>query len=321
MLTEVNIGVVIINYNSAKYLLKALSTLAQQTYQPVEVIILDNASNEELPSNIFETKLNLKLIKSTTNLGFAAGNNFAIQNLDKSVNWIALLNPDAYPDQNWLAEMVKIIRSHPSYTFLGSKLLCETEPNLLDGTGDAYHISGKAWRMLHKKPIHQASSELKEIFSPCAAAALYRRDIFEEAEGFDESFFCYYEDIDLAFRLRLLGYKCCYVPTAIATHTGSATTKRHSDFYTYHGHRNLVWTYLKNMPGFLLFLSLPLHIMLNIVSILIISSRGQTNTILKSKFDALRGFKTIFKQRIKWQKKRVVSHKELLKILHKGFPW
>lgn len=317
----VTIGVIIVNYNSSSYLLKALHALAIQLYKPHQVIIFDNASTEEIPQEIHQLNLPVQLIKSPRNLGFAAGNNKAIEYLDPEVNWIALLNPDAYPYKEWLSEMVKTIKDHPQYAFLGSKLICEKEPHLLDGTGDIYHVSGKAWRNLHRKPLNQASKKVEDIFSPCAAAALYRRDAFMNVQGFDEHYFCYYEDIDLAFRLWLAGYKGGYVPKSIAEHTGSATTKRHSDFYTYHGHRNLVWTYFKNMPISLLILFLPLHLLLNIATVLLFIKRGQTSTILKSKFDALKGLQRIWKQRKIVQKNRTVSTFLIFRILHKGLPW
>ncbi|CAM3002799.1 glycosyltransferase family 2 protein [Legionella worsleiensis] len=317
----VNIAVIIVNYNSASYLLKALHALAIQLYKPHQVIVFDNASSEEIPAEIHQLNLPLTLIKNPTNLGFAAGNNKAIEYLDPEINWIALLNPDAYPYKEWLAEMVTVIHTHPQYAFLGSKLICEKEPHLLDGTGDVYHISGKAWRNHHRKPLHRSSTKIEEIFSPCAAAALYKREAFDEVQGFDEHFFCYYEDIDLAFRLWLAGYKGAYVPKSIAEHTGSATTTRHSDFYTYHGHRNLVWTYFKNMPTLLLLIFLPLHLLLNMATIALFVKRGQTKTILKSKLDALKGLQRIWQQRRIVQKTRVLSTFQLFKILNKGLPW
>ncbi len=107
----------------------------------------------------------------------------------------------------------------------------------------------------------------REVFSACAAAALYRRDVFEALGGLDEDFFCYMEDVDLGFRLRLAGWGCTYVPTAVVHHVGSATSGRRSHFTTYHGHRNLVWVFFKNMPGALLWLYLPQHFSLTSSSV------------------------------------------------------
>lgn len=319
--TEINIGVIIVNYNSAHCLAKAITALEKQSYKPYQIILFDNSSIENLPEIVHTTKLPIIIVVSNINLGFAAGNNKAIEYLNPKVNWIALLNPDAYPHKDWLLEMVSAIKTHPQYAFMGSKLICENEPYLLDGTGDVYHISGKAWRLNHRKPLDKAPKDMQELFAPCAAAALYRRDAFNAVKGFDEQYFCYYEDVDLAFRLWLAGYKGCYIPTAIAEHTGSAITKKHSDFYTYYGHRNLVWTYFKNMPLLLLIATLPLHLLLNIATLLLFIKRKQTFVIIKSKIDAIKGLPTLLQQRRHIQKSRVLSNFQLLKILKKGLPW
>lgn len=321
MNSSIQIAVIIVNYNASTYLLKALQALSEQQLQPQQVIIFDNASSEPLPEALDHFNLPIQIIHHPENIGFAAGNNRAIQYLNPEINWIALLNPDAYPDKAWLEEMVVVIKSFPHSAFLGSKLICEKEPHLLDGTGDLYHVSGKAWRQHYRKPLHLASDQIERLFSPCAAAALYRRDAFMQVQGFDEHFFCYYEDVDLAFRLWLHGYKGFYVPKAIALHTGSATTKRHSDFYTYHGHRNLVWTYFKNMPLPLLLIFLPLHALLNIATILLFIKRGQTQVILKSKWHALKELPRVWKQRKTIHQSRKQSTFELFKMLKKGLPW
>jgi len=96
-----------------------------------------------------------------------------------------------------------------------------------------------------------------ETFSPCAAAALYRASALREAGPFDADYFCYSEDVDLGFRLRLLGYTCWYAPDSVAHHVGSAITGGRSDFTMYHGVRNGIWTYVKDMPGVLAWLCLP----------------------------------------------------------------
>jgi GT2 family glycosyltransferase len=140
--------------------------------------------------------------------------------------------------------------------------------------------------------------------------------------GFDEDFFCYFEDVDLGFRLRLAGHRCLLVPGAVAYHVGYATTeRRHSDFAVYHGHRNLVWTYVKNMPGVLFWLLLPLHIALNLVTIIWFSLKGQGGVILKAKWDALCGISIfhIWKKRHNIQRSRIASIGEIWKVLDKSF--
>ena len=96
-----------------------------------------------------------------------------------------------------------------------------------------------------------------EVFAACAAAALYRRDAFEALGGFEERFFCYYEDVDLGFRLRLAGGRCVLEPRAIVRHVGSASSGQVSGFAEYHGTRNRLWTFLRDMPTALMPIALP----------------------------------------------------------------
>jgi hypothetical protein len=127
-----------------------------------------------------------------------------------------------------------------------------------------------------------------EIFYPCAAA-MYRRDAFEQVQGFDEDFFCYAEDVDLGFRLRLLGHRALYVPDAVVYHVGSGSTGRRSDFSVYHGQRNLVWSFVKNMPVSLLLLYWPAHVLMNIAALAILAFRGQGRVAWRAKIDAIHG--------------------------------
>jgi GT2 family glycosyltransferase len=159
-----------------------------------------------------------------------------------------------------------------------------------------------------------------EIFSPCAAAALYRLSALKEVEGFDEDFFCYAEDVDLGFRLRLAGWLAIYVPDAVVSHVGGSTTGgRHSNFSLYHGHRNLVWTFVKNMPSFLFWIFLPAHIFLNLISLLWFSFHGRGRIIFKAKIDAIKGLRSQIHKRAETQRMRKVKLFTIFNILNKGF--
>lgn len=125
--------------------------------------------------------------------------------------------------------------------------------------------------------------------------------------------------MDLGFRLRLAGYRCLYVPDAVVHHVGSAITGRRSDFTVYHGHRNLVWVFVKNMPGPLFWLYLPQHLLFNLVSILWYTLRGQGRVILRAKWDAIRGLPRVWRQRKAIQAKRKVGAWELRRLMARGW--
>lgn len=313
-----SVAVIVVNFKSTALLDRCLTCITKQESMATNVIVLDNGNEYPIPDDCSNRFPSVQFIKGGKNIGFAAGNNLLFKKTSDH-QWVALVNPDAFLNQDWLSKMFSAAIAHPEYSFFASRLVQANSPDRLDGDGDTLHISGLAWREGHGQVISN-TTEPREIFSPCAAAALYRRDALEAVGGFDEDFFCYFEDVDLGFRLRLAGHRCLLVPDAVAQHVGSATTGgQNSNFAVYHGHRNLVWTYMKNMPGALFWLLLPLHIVLNLATVLYFSIRGQGLIISKAKWDALRGLPRMWKKRWIIQKNRSASIGDIWKVLDKRF--
>jgi GT2 family glycosyltransferase len=313
-----NITIVVVNWNSGKLLERCLSALARQTLPPRRVMVVDNGSSDGSLSAIGDRYSSVQILTLGENIGFAAANNLAVAMIEDS-DWVALLNPDAFPEPGWLAALWRAVQNYPDYAFFGSRMLKAGDPSRLDGTGDMYHVSGCAWRRDEGAPSAQNGLAHTEIFSPCAAAALYRRNVLQEAGGFDERYFCYFEDVDLGFRLRLAGYRCLYVPDAVVHHIGSATTGRRSDFAIYHGHRNLVWAFCKNMPWPLFWIYLPQHLMLNIASLLWFSLQGRARVIFRAKWHALRGLPDTWPQRRLTQSRRKISSRMVWQSMARGW--
>jgi GT2 family glycosyltransferase len=315
---HIRISVIIVNWNAGIYLKECILSLRKQIRPPYEVLIVDNASTDGSDEGLEDCYPQAKVIRLKKNIGFAAANNYAARLVSDECNWIALLNPDAMAAPSWLEALTNAARHHPGYAFFGSRLMKAGKPSQYDGIGDICHISGLAWREGHGKTADDSGLRAKEIFSPCAAAAMYRKDCFVEAKGFDEDFFCYAEDVDLGYRLRLLGYRCLYVPEAVAYHVGSASTgDKHSDFAVYHGHRNLVWAFIKNTPGMLFWVLLPVHLMHNFVVAVYFGMMGQGKTILRSKRDAAYGIHRMWKKRRQVQESRRTSVMDIWRMLDK----
>ena len=309
--------VVIVNWNGVPFLERCLSALSAQTVVPHEIILVDNGSSDA-SLEIVRRFSSVRVLMQKENLGFARGNNVGIEAAVGDSEWIALLNPDAFPEPRWLEELLSGTCAHPACDAFGSKLVKAADPSVLDGVGDAYHMSGRVWRMGHGEPVASFSEQVCEVFSPCAAAALYRRSALLEVSGFDEDFFCYVEDVDLGFRLRLMGHKAMYVPDAVVHHVGSGMTGgQHSDFAVYHGHRNLVWTFVKDMPGLLFWLLLPLHVLLNVVSIFWFALQGRGGVILRAKRDALLGLPKMWRKRQAIQSTRIATVREIWRVMDK----
>lgn len=307
--------IIIVNWNTWEHLFRCLDALRQQTHQEFDVIVVDNAisrKDQVLKLSKFDRTC---YVRNTANVGFAAANNQAVRLAEQS-QWVMLLNPDTTPRSDWLATMLAAARDYPDVTMFGSRLVRADDPTILDGDGDAYHISGLPWRLGHGQPVVQHDEDVHEVFSPCAAAAMYRREDLLNLDGFDEEFFCYIEDVDLGFRMRLAGHRCLQVRRAVVGHVGSVSVGRHSDFYVYHSHRNLVWAYVKNMPWPLFWLCLPFHIGLNIASVLWLSLRGQGRTIVKAKLAAIRGLPVMWSKRRDIQARRTATTMDILRVLN-----
>jgi GT2 family glycosyltransferase len=307
------VAVVIVNYNGGEMLGRCLSALAKQTRQPERVVLVDNNSANFSADNVSDLYPGIEVLALTENTGFAAANNLAVSQLD-DVEWLALLNPDAYPEADWLEQLLIATIDHPEFSLFGSHMM-SADNRTMDGTGDVYHVSGAVWRRDYGKPVEASCQQDDEIFAPSAAAALIRRDAFLQADGFEEDFFCYMEDIDLGFRLRLMGHHSLHVSNACVVHEGSGVVGEYSDFHVYHGHRNLVWVFIRNMPGALFWLYLPQHLLYNLASIIIFILRGKPGSILRAKRDAIKGIARAWRQRKQIQDKSVITSGQLRQVM------
>ncbi len=312
-----SVTVIIINWNCKDVLGKCLNHLSNQSLPPNRILVIDNASSDDSLCAVTGND-QIHILRLDKNLGFAGGNNYAISKCD--THYIALLNPDAYPAPDWLEQLMRAADAHPEVSAFSSLQLCDGNPDFVDGAGDSYHVSGLVWRDRHQVAISASDHHDRPVFSPCAAAAMYRRQALLEVSGFDDDFFCYVEDVDLGFRLRLAGHQAMLAGKAVVRHVGSVSTGgQRSDFCVYHGHRNLIWAYIKNMPGFLFWLFLPLHLLLNVFSVVYFTAKGQGRVILRAKIDAMKGIMSMWQKRKIIQNKRVASVFEILQILDKRF--
>jgi len=314
-----SITVIIVNWNGGVLLLDCLKHLQDQSAPAENILLMDNGSTDGSAEKA-------ALIPGITvhflseNFGFAKANNLALELCQ--TEWVALLNPDALADKEWLAQLRLAIQDAPSnIAAFGSQQRSLSEPERLDGIGDSYHLSGLVWRTGYGKKRGDFQIEgTPDIFSPCACAAAYNLKSLQQIGGFDEDFFCYVEDVDLGFRLQLYNYSARYIPNAIVYHMGSASTGgQHSDFSIYHGHRNLVWAFVKNMPNVLFWPLLPLHLLLNIFSIAYFWRKGKALIIIQAKQDALLGLAKMWRKRKHIQAHRTASVFKIFSLLNKQF--
>lgn len=312
------VSVILVSWNSKIHLSQCLSRLAEQTLAAYEIILVDNGSTDDALDEIEKhwPSLNLIVKRLERNFGFAFANNMGAHLA--TGKWIALLNTDAFPEPDWLEKLMAAWEENPEYSMFASRQVQYHVPELLDGAGDVYHVSGIAWRNCYNYPADEYALAQKEAFSPCAAASLYLREEFLQAGGFDNDYFSYFEDVDLGFRLRLAGAKCLYVPQAVVHHVGSSSTGKRSDFSVYYGYRNMIWTFFKDMPYPFLLMFLPLHILTLAFFYIYLSLRGQHRAIFSAIKDAVFGMPQVLSKRKLIQKQVRINRLDLIKNMSIG---
>ena len=320
------IVVVIVNYNSGELLAKCIDHLLSQTRPADAIFVIDNASQDESMARL-PAHPDLRTHYLATNQGFAAANNIAFENIE-GADYFITLNPDAFPEIDFVEKLEAAANSHPEYGSFATRMM--QNHTTVDGAGDSYHISGLAWRNLHHRKYFPDRHFQRDVFAPCAGAAMYNASTIAELGGFDDAFFCYMEDVDLGYRMQLSGKRCLYVPEAAVQHIGSAIVSKYPGFAVYHGHRNLVWALIKNTPWSLLPLVLPIHLLMSIVLAIIYLARGQSKVYWRAKIDAARGLGKMWRKRAQVRALRKISVWKLLQaydvslgripILFFGFP-
>lgn len=241
------VSVVILNWNGKQYLSECLNAVLKQNYPHIEVIVVDNGSQDGSVEFLRENyRASIKIVQNEKNLGFAEGNNRGI--LISSGKYVALLNNDARAEPHWLQEMVRVMEEKPEVGMCACKILCAKSPQLIDNAGFLIYRDGTV-RSRGRLQIDRGQySREEETLAASGCALLYRRKMLDEIGLFDPDFFIYGDDSELGLRARLAGWKAVFVPQSIVYHIGSATTGVYSPFKAFLVERNRVWLTIKYFP-------------------------------------------------------------------------
>jgi GT2 family glycosyltransferase len=227
-------------------LASCLDSLRRQTFQDFRIIMVDNGSSDGSVELVNQSYPEVQVVRLGTNLGFARAVNEGIKRARS--DYVALLNNDTVVETDWLSELVGFMERDPEVGFCASKVVSYHDPRIVDSCGDAYMRGGKAVRIGAGKPDSPFFQQPREVFGASAAASIYRQSALNETGLFDEDYFCYYEDVDLSCRMRLLGYSCFFVPSAVVQHIRGHTGGKVSNYTAFYGVRNCLWTVVKNVP-------------------------------------------------------------------------
>jgi len=309
------VSVVVVNYNGEQFLQNCVDSILAQSSPPGEVIVVDNHSADrslDILRSISDVRLTV--LPLADNVGYPAGCNAGIQN--SSGDLIAILNNDVVLEPDWL----KTLLNHDSqeWSLWASRIEFASPPGVIDSAGDGMAVVGSAFKIGHGDPV-DLHLETREVFGPCAAAALYRRSLLEAVGGFDPDFFLVYEDADLNFRARLMGFRCLYVADARVLHGVNTSIGTFTDSYVFHGHRNSEFVFWKNMPARLLLFYLPERALFNLFSLLFFLWKGRGTAFLQAKLGALRERRAITEKRKKIQQDSTVSSREVRRHLERNW--
>jgi GT2 family glycosyltransferase len=238
-------AVVIPNWNGMRWLADCLRSLAEQTRSPAETIVVDNGSTDGSLELLRAHEPGVTVVSLATNTGFAHAVNRGIE--AASAELVVLLNNDVILEPDWLERMVAAIESDPRAASVASKMVDLAHPDLLYDAGDVLRRDGACEQRGRFERDDGRFDLPGEVFGACAGAAIYRRGAVLAVGGFDERFFTYIEDVDLALRLRLAGWGCLYEP-AVARHAGEGSSVELSNPLTYWVERNTLLLIAKTFP-------------------------------------------------------------------------
>jgi GT2 family glycosyltransferase len=215
--------------------------------EPAELVVVDNGSGGEVAAAAAEGRTGVRVVELPKNTGFAGGAMAGIR--AARGEWVALLNDDVSFEPEALAALLAAGRSGHDIGAVAAQLRFADRPGVINSAGIEVDRLGNAADRLAGAPAEASETETVEVFGASAAAAVYRRRMLEELGGFDESFFAYLEDVDLAWRARMAGWRCVYCPAAVVLHHHSSTLGHRSISKYFLVGRNRVRVLAKNAEG------------------------------------------------------------------------
>jgi len=264
----VETSVIIVNYNGKEHLKECFDSLVKQTYKNFETILVDNGSFDGSKEFVEKNYPSVIILSLRKNEGYAKGNNSGI-NVAKG-KFILLLNNDTYVDTHFLQILIHEAKKSKEAGMFSPLILLYNQPKKINSTGLVLYKDGVA-----KDRGFLENREKKfspSTFGPSGAAALYRREMLDEIrindEYLDGDFFAYTEDLDIAFRARLMGWGCKFIPSAIVYHKVNATSRKFTNLSIRCGARNKLLFIIKNYPLTILIKFLPLIILRQITSLI-----------------------------------------------------
>lgn len=294
---QIKVSVIIPNYNGEEYLENCIDSLMKQDVRSFEIIVIDDASNDESMKRIVEKYPEngafprTRYVQHEENKGFCHSVNEGIALAEAP--YVILLNNDTVAETSFVKEMFYAIRRSEKIFSVQAKMLSMKDKEIIDDAGDYYCSLGWAYaagkgKRASRKQVSRYEKE-RQIFAACGGAAIYRKEILQEIGGFDEQHFAYLEDIDIGYRAKLHGLKNLFTPKAIVYHAGSAASgSRYNKFKARLSARNSVYIIYKNMPGWQIIVNFPHFVIGFSLKVIFYILKGMGNTYIKGLYEGMK---------------------------------
>ena len=256
---------------------------------PTEIVVVDNGSRDGTQAAVKDGFPEVRLIELGENRGFAAGVNEGVR--ASAGDWVLLLNNDTTITRNAVVELLGAAERSPRVGSLAAQLRF-ARGGMINSAGFGVDRLGVAFDHHLGEPPDAVAPWVTEVFGACAGAALMRRAMLEDVGGFDESFFMYLDDVDLAWRARMRGWRCLSVPTAVVHHHHSASSIHGSGFKHELVGRNRVRLLAKHMPGAHLARYGPAIVAYDCAYVIFTALTDRTLAPLRGRWRGLRGWRT-----------------------------
>lgn len=303
---------VITNWNGVQFLEACLKSVYAQHYRDFEVIVVDNASSDNSVAFVEQFYPQVRVIQNGANLGLCISNNRGT--LATEAEFIAILNNDTELEPDWLGHLVGVMQADPRIGMCASRMMLTDQRDMVESAGIVVDKAGIAWGLDSGSSIDPRMTTPVPVFGACGGAALYRRSMLLEIGLFDDDFFVYLEDADVAWRGQWADWRCMYVPTSVVYHAHSATIKEGSPFKVRLLGRNKLWLIWKNYPFPYLLLYSPIILAYELMAIGYALATGRGGDALNGRWQALRQIRSLLAKRRKLVRK--VSNRAMMAKLH-----
>jgi GT2 family glycosyltransferase len=317
------VSVIIPHHQGRDLITGCLRSLANQTYTDFEIVVVDNGSRDGSVEVIREGFGQVKVVSLPVNEGFAYAINLGVREAKGEI--VAFLNNDAEVESDWIDKGVKAFDDYPSVGIVASRIMDFGRRDVVQNAGIKIHRCGRPSGRGRGERLDEKLLKEEEVFGASGGAMMVRRSVWEKVGAFREDFVAYLEDVDWAYRARLLGEKCWYVPEMVVYHREASTREAGGETGVDSPQRvrliarNKIWVLWLNTPWQLLILHFPFIVGGLFYSLIYhIFRSGRVGSFLRGTFEGKWGTVARWKERRDVQERRVIGLDELRRWYNYG---